>query len=40
MRTILVSGGAGYIGSKLVTKLLDNKFDIIMDEYQVILKRK
>ena len=28
MRTILVSGGAGYIGSKLVTKLLDNKFDV------------
>ncbi len=28
MITILVSGGAGYIGSKLVTKLLDNKFDV------------
>ena len=27
-KKVLIIGGAGYIGSKLVTKLLDNKFDV------------
>ena len=30
MRTVLITGGSGYIGSNLVNKLLKKKFKIII----------
>ena len=30
MQTILVTGGAGYIGSHAVVELLDNNYDVVV----------
>ena len=30
MKTILVTGGAGYIGSHAVVELLDNNYDVVV----------
>ena len=30
MQTILVTGGAGYIGSHAIVELLDNNYDVVV----------
>jgi nucleoside-diphosphate-sugar epimerase len=37
-RGILVTGGAGFIGSNLVSNLLSDKFDVIVSEVPNVIR--
>jgi len=37
--TILITGGTGYIGSKLAKKLVKNKFNVILLDAKPVLER-